>query len=176
MKSLKKLLIVSLMVPVCSTYAATDGSVGATSTGTSTLTVIIPKLIRIRNVADLNFGTYTGTGDLNQNDDVNISTNYGTAARTYRVTATGSGAASAFTVTDGTSTIAYNVYWNDATGTSGEVALTSGTPLTAQTGAVKPLSTATNNANFHGEFLEANLQAVDAATYTGTLTMVVTPE
>lgn len=157
-------------------HAATDGTLGTTSTGTANISVTIPKLIRARGFADFALGTYTGIGDLNGNDDLNISTNYGTAARTYRVTGTGSGAASAFTVTDGTNTIAYNAFYNDVTGTAGRVAMTSGTAVTAQTGAVKPLSTTTLNANLSIQVLEANLQAADAATYNGVITLVFTPE
>lgn len=154
-------------------YGASDGTVGATSTGSAVISVTIPKLIRARSFADYSFGSYAGTGDLNGNDDLNISSNY---TGTYQVTATGSGAASAFTITDGTATIAYNVYFNDATGTGGRVAASTGVAITAQSGVVKPLSTATLNANLSIEILEANLQAVDAGTYSGTVTLVFQPE
>ena len=159
-----------------SVFAASDGSVGTTSTGTTVISATIPKLIRARSFADFNLGSYSGTGDVNANDDLNISTNYGTSARTYTVRATGSGAASAFTITDGTQTIAYNVYYNDATGTGGRVAMTTNVNLTAQTNASKPLSDTTLNANLSIEILQANLQAVDAAAFTGTITLLFTPE
>lgn len=154
-------------------FAATDGTVGTTSTGTSTVSLTIPKLVKIASMADFAFGTYAGTGALDSNDDVNIASNY---TGTYRVTLTGSGAASAFTITNGTQTIAYAPSFNKATGTAGGVLATSGTAITAQTGIVKPLATATLNANIRVQMTQANIQAVDAGTYSGTLTIVVTPE
>ncbi len=170
------IFIFALLFLANNATAASDGAIGTTSTGTSVITVTIPKLIRARSFADFAFGSYTGVGDLNMNDDLNISTNYGTAARTYRVTATGSGTASAFTITDGVSVLAYNPYYNDATGIAGRVALVTTVPLTAQAGAAKPLATATANANLSIEILAANLQTVDAGVFSGTLTMVFTPE
>ena len=155
-------------------FAATDGTVGATSTGTATISVTLPKLVRVRGLRDFAFGSYTGTGDLTDNENINVSSNY--TAGTYRVRARGSGAAFAFTLTDGTSLIPYTVAYNDATGTSGEVALTADTNLTTQGGIVKPLSTTTDNANYHVNILEANLQAVDAGSYSGTLSLIITPE
>lgn len=171
-----KILVVSFFIFLLPSYAlaATDGTLGTTSTGTTSITVTIPKLIRARSFSDFSLGTYSGAGDVTGNDDLNISINY--VPGTYRVTASGSGAASAFTITDGTNTLAYNAYYNDATGITGRVAMTSGTAVTAQTGAVRPLSTTTLNANLSIEFLEADIQAVDAATYTGSITLVFQPE
>ena len=169
------LLIGTYLVPL-EAIAATDGLNATTSTGTTVVTFTIPKLIIATSFANIGMGTYTGTGDLNANDDLNIATNYGTAARTYRVTVTGSGTSSAFTVTDGSQTIAYNAYYNKVTGTTGRSALTSGTALTGQTGAATTLASATLNANLSIEMLQANLQAVNAGAYTGTITLVFTPE
>lgn len=179
MKSIKILGAVAFLgtcfLPL-SAMAATDGTIGTTSTGTANISLTIPKLIRARSFADFSLGTYTGTGDLDGNDDLNISTNYGTGTRTYQVTPAGSGAAGAFTITDGSETIAYNAYFNDATGTAGRVALSNGTALTAQGNAAKPLSTATLNANLSVNVPEANIQAVGNGTYTGTITLVFAPE
>lgn len=172
---MKKLLLSLGLVALLATdaVAATDGTVGATSTGTSTISVTIPKLIRIRSMSDFTTGSYSGTGDIDQDDDVNVSVNY---TGTYQVTGTGSGAASAFTITDGSSTIAYTPYFNDATGTSGRAALTTTVALTTQSGAVKPLGSSTLNGNVSINKTEANIQAVDAGTYTGVLTLVFAPE
>ena len=155
--------------------AASDGTLGATSTGTADISVTIPPLIQISNMADIAFGSYSGTGDLNGNQDVCIYTNL--AAGTYVVTATGSGAANAFTVTDGSNTIAYNVYFNDTTGTTGEVQLSTGSQSAQQSGANTSSATCGGGdaANYHIEMLETNLQTAPAASYTGTLTLVVEP-
>ena len=175
MKASKILGVLALCLLPANAMAASDGTIGTTSTGTAVISVTIPKLIRARSFSDFNMSaSYPGTGDLNANDDLNISTNYATAG--YRLTGTGTGASSAFTVTDGTQTIAYNAYFNDVSGTTGRVALATGTPLTAQTGAATTLASATLNANLSIEMLQANLQAVNAGAYTGTITLVFTPE
>lgn len=156
-------------------FAASDGTLGATSTGTSTITVTVPNLIRITGMADFSFGTYSGSGDMDQNDNVCVYTNK--ASGTYRVTASGSGAGGAFSVASGADTLAYGVFFNDVSGTTGEQALTSGSALTGQSGANTTSQTCggSDNANIHVRFLETNLTAAPAGSYTGTLTIVVEP-
>ena len=51
-----------------SAWAATQGSVGTTSTGTVGLTVTIGTLARISDLDDLDLGNFTGSGDLSDND------------------------------------------------------------------------------------------------------------
>ena len=155
-------------------YSASDGSIGTTSTGNASLFLTMPKLIRFTGFIDFS-GTWDLSNDLNWNQDLRVSTNYGTAAREYSVVATGSGTGGAFTITDGVATIAYSVWFNDQTGTTGRVALTSGTPLSNQTGATKPLSTATLNANISATVTNANMSGNDAGIYSGTLSVIVTP-
>lgn len=45
-----------------SSIAATDGTVGATSTGTAVINLTIPSLIQITDLADVALGTYNGDG------------------------------------------------------------------------------------------------------------------
>lgn len=165
------LACVSALLSTSMAFAATDGTVGATSTGTSVISVTIPKLIRARSFSDFTTASYSGTGDINQNDDLNISKNY---TGTYKVKATATGGA--FALDSGSQTIAYVPYFNDATGVTGRVALTYNTDLTGQTGSATTLGAATLNANLSIEVLEANLQAVDAGTYTNTISLLFTPE
>jgi hypothetical protein len=161
---------------VFSPYAkAADGTLGSTSTGVSTVTVTVPDLIKISSVADISFGTYAGSGDLNANDDVCVYTNKTGGA--YRVTGTGSGAAGAFTLASGGNTLSYAVFFNDQSGTTGEQSLTAGTPLGSQSGANTSSLTCggSNDANFHVRIVEANLLAVPSGAYTGTLSLLVEP-
>ncbi len=166
--------IAFLALPL-SSFAATDGSLGLTSTGTADLEVEIDELMLISGMADLNFGTWTGSGDLNQNENICVYTNQ--ASGNYTVTATGDGAGSAFTLTDGSNTLPYNVYFNDVSGMAGEVALTATTANTAQGGAHTTSQTCGggNNANYHVEIEDTALAAVPSGTYSGTLTIVVEP-
>ena len=158
-------------------FAATDGVSGGTSTAQTTVSITLPKLIRISNVADFTFASYSGSGVLAANRNLRISTNYGTAAtRRYRITATGSGTGGNFRVTNGTTTLTYTTRWRDAAVTTGSVNLTRGVALTNRQNASKPLSSATLNANVQIQFTQAALLAVDAGLYTGTLTLLIAPE
>jgi len=165
--------ILSSVTPLA--YGASDGSLGATSTGTSVISVTVPNLIKISGMADIAFGTYSGTGDLNGNEDVCVYTNK--ASGTYRVTGSGTGGGGAFTLQSGGNNLAYNVYFNDVAGTTGEAALTAGSALNSQSGASTSSQTCggSNNANFHVEILSTNLLAVPSGAYSGTLTLVVEP-
>lgn len=167
------ILVINLTITV-KLFAATDGQVGATSTGSANISLTLPKLIRIRNMADVLFPSYSGAGDLTFNKDITVSVNYPTGG--YRITTTGSGASSAFTVAAGATTIPYAMLYNDQAGIAGTVAVTAGTPLTGQSGALRPLGTNNLNANYQVKFLETNLQSADAASYSGTLTIIVAPE
>ena len=174
MKMMKSLLALGIVtLGASAAYAATQGTLGATSTGTADITVTISEQYRISSLQDYTFGTYAGTGDLTSNDDVCV---YHNGDGLYTVTATGSGAANAFTVTNGSNTIAYGVAFNDQTGVVGQTALTTGNASATQSGANVTSSDCSSgglSANLEVELLEAALQAAPAGAYTGTVTVVV---
>jgi hypothetical protein len=160
--------------------AATQGSIGSTSTGTSSLSATIPALGRITGIADLALGSFDGSTDMNGDDDVCVFSNVGSG--TYAVTMTSANeSAGAFRVTDGGGNFAaYNAYWNDVTTTTGRVAVTSSVQLTTQTGAntVSPTcaSGPANTGNFSVNVPAANLTGVPAGSYTDTITILITPQ
>lgn len=176
-----KFLFVFLLI-ACSfytslAYSATDGTLGPTSTGSTTISITIPTLVRITDVQDLNLGTFTGSGDLSADDSVCVYTNL--SAATYKITAVGNGISSAFTLKNAADvTIPYLVYWNDQPNTSGEVELDSGVASGTQDGANTSSQTCVgpgNNANFRVRILEASLLAAPPEVYTGTLSLLVEP-
>lgn len=157
-------------------YAASDGETGASSEGDFELELTIPNLVRITGVADMNFGSYSGSGVFSRNDNVCVYTN--SANGQYLVTAQGSGAASAFTVSDGAShTIPYTVRWNDQTGTSGNIQLDPSVSSATQSGAHTSSETCSggDTANFEISFTQGALLGVPAGTYTGVLTLIIEP-
>lgn len=157
--------------------AASDGASSTTSTGSANLSVTIPKLIRARGFTDFTPSIYSGTGTRSASGNINVSTNYGTAVRTYSIVATGSGASGAFTISDTFgNTLAYSAFYNQVTGITGRTTLTAGVALTGRTGAAKPLSDTTQNANLSINFTQANLQAAEAGNYSGTIAVVFSPE
>ena len=177
MKSLLKAVSITLLSGLLAApaFAATQGTVGTTSTGRSDISVTVPKLVNITSVADFNFGSYSGVGDMNLNDDLCIGTNAN--PRNYRVTVTAQGE-TAYVVKSGANSLAFHAYFNDVTGTGGEVELTHGTTLSGQTGGstLGQCIAGTNlNANLHTQFLETDLLAVPDGAYAGTLVILVEP-
>lgn len=183
MKGLLKISlgVTLLLLSVTQAFAASDGTVGATSTGTADLTLTIPEYVVVSGMADFTFGSWNGTAALDLSDNIIISGNDDQASPTYKVNIVGDGAAGAFTMARSTpaapsATIAYTVAFNDQTGTGGGTAVTSGTDVTGQSGINTTLSSVTNNANIRVQISLGALQAAPYGDYDGTLTIVVTPE
>lgn len=140
-----------------------------------TMSVVIPATIRISDIADLQLGTFNGVNDLVLGDSVCIYKNSGAL---YSITAAGNGAGGAFTLTDGTRTVPYSVTWQDNVGT---VTLVSGVPANARGNAFTANTTCnntgSNNATFTVRVLKADLlNALQAGTYSGVLTLMVAPQ
>ncbi|MFL0810490.1 MAG: hypothetical protein K6L76_08755 [Agarilytica sp.] len=160
--------------------SATQGTTGTTSTGTLDVDLIIPDLVRITDLDDIDLGTYTGTGTETGNDDMCVFRN---GAGNYSVTVTtnkgdfrisrGSGGTAA-------EDIDFSAYWNDATTTTGRAALTYNTALTTQTGAYTTDTDCDSggslNANFSVEIAESDMQTKNPNTYSATVTIVIAPE
>ncbi len=155
-----------------SALAATDGAVGFNSTGTIDITLTVNDEVRISNLTDINLGVFAGA-DANGSSAACVYRN-GTGA--YQITATGDGAGGAFTLTDGTNSVAYSIDFDDGTGA---LPMTSGLPVIGRTGADPASSTCATTGN--NAVVSATVAAVDAATlpagtYAGTLTLLVAPE
>jgi len=169
------LALLGLLSSASSVLGATDGTLGPTSAGDDNLSLEVPALAKISDIADMNFGNYSGTGALTLDDDVCVYVN--ASSGQYKVTAQGSGVASAFTLTDGSQTIAYTVRWNNTSGTSGNAALTA----TVQSGTLTGANTASltcgggSNANFQVTMTQSALLNVKSSTYTGVLTLIIDP-
>ncbi|MBV1916579.1 MAG: hypothetical protein KUG65_00730 [Sphingomonadaceae bacterium] len=161
-----------------SAHAATQGSTGATSTGTVVITASVPPRARISGLSDVAFLNQDVVTAASNAQDVCAWSN--TATKGYTITASGSGAANAFTLANGLLTAPYSVQWNDSSGQ------TSGTALTATTAAAGLTSTATNqncasgpssSASLIVGMSTADLSTMQASTvYTGTLTLLMTPQ
>lgn len=166
----------ALAIPGTS-FAATQGSAGATSTGTVGISATVPGRVQISGLSDIAFGTVDPAVAAASAEDVCVWSN--TSGRGYTVTATGSGSSNAFALSDGTNSLAYAVEWAGTSGQSAGTALVSGTALGGLS------STATNptcssgptaTASLIVKMTAADLQAAVASSYTGTLTLVVAPQ
>lgn len=159
--------------------AATQGSFGATSTGSLTINASVPGRVRISGLSDVTFASVDPL--VNATNAQNICVWSNTSTRGYNITATGSGAAGAFTLASGAlPVVPYTVEWAASSGQTSGTSLVSTTALTGQT------SSATNSdcsagpsasASLVVSIGSATLQGMSAGvTYNGTLTLVVAPE
>jgi hypothetical protein len=159
-----------------SSMAATQGSSGATSTGTVAITASVTAQVQISGLSDVTFTNVGVASPVSDAQDVCVWSN--TATGGYNITATGSGASSAFTLANSLLTVPYSVQWAD---TSGQTTGTGLTPTTAETGqtsnATLPDCGGGSSASLIISITAADLASMRSSTsYTGTLTLVVAPE
>ncbi len=158
--------------------AATQGTLGATSTGNITITVSVPSRVQITGLSDVAFTNVDPTVTATNAQSNCVWSN--TATKGYTITATGSGTSGAFTLASGALTpVTYSVQWNQSS------AQTSGTALTAATASGTFNSTATTPTCATAPATSSSLivsissaQLLNMAsltTYTGTLTLLVSP-
>jgi hypothetical protein len=159
--------------------ASTQGSFGATSSGSVTINASVPGRVRISGLSDVTFSNADPSANASNAQSVCVWSN--TSTRGYTVTATGSGAANAFTLASGAlPVVPYTVQWAPTSGQTSGSSLSAGTALTGQT------SSAINSDCSAGPAASASLvvsmgsstlQTMTAGvTYNGTLTLVVAPE
>lgn len=162
--------------------AATQGTVGATSTGSVDISVSKPARVRISDLNDLTLASWvTGDGDVKLTDDVCVYSTKPSGG--YTIKASGSGADNAFTLANGNNTLAYSVTWNS--GGVGNLADT-GTALVKDVTSSGLTNAATKSSTCNGPnpgptarlivgMTEADMDAIVDGDYTGTLTMLVSP-
>ncbi len=146
---------------VAPAYAATQGSVGSSSTGTSVISVVVSPLARITAIDDVTFGTWSGSGALSATDDVCVWTTGG-----------------AFTLADGSNEVSYSVTWDDVAGSSSGASLTAGTGLSGQTSSATSTDCTGGSmtATLGVSIAEGDLSGAPSGNYSGTLTLVIAPE
>lgn len=158
--------------------AATQGTLGATSTGSIGISASVPNRARITGLTDVAFTGQDPATAASNAQNVCVWSN--TSTKGYTITATGSGASSAFTLSNGSTTVPYSVAWSASSGQ------TTGTALTAGTASASLTSSATNQTCSSAPAASASLivgiSTADLGTmsagssYTGTLTLLVTPQ
>jgi len=159
-------------------FAANQGSLGATSSGNITITASVPNRARITGLTDVTFANQDPSAAASSAEDVCVWSN--TATKGYTITATGSGTGSAFTLSNGSSTVPYSVEWAATSGQTSGSGLTAGTASSSlTTGAVNQncSSAPAATASLIVKMATADLGTMSAGSnYTGTLTLLVTPQ
>lgn len=149
--------------------AATDGTLGLTSTGTSVVTLIKENAVQISGVADLDLGTHSSlVADATAFDDVCVFS----ATSLYQITVTS--ANGAFELSDGTNTIDYSMTWAAGGAAAPVTYNTAMTTLPANSTA--PTCGGVDNATFEVTVASADFNAAAPGTYTDTVTLLVEPE
>lgn len=176
------LLLMALILPTI-TIAATQGILGLTSTGTTTISITKSVQAQISDISDMTLANWSvGDGAVTLTSDVCIYSSTGS----YRVTAMGSGVANLFTIASGGSLIGYSVTWN--AGGAGGLANT-GTLLVPNIQSFTFSNATTTSATCDGggaandtarvivdiPALTMLLAPSSATPYTGTLTLLITP-
>lgn len=158
--------------------AASQGSLGATSTGSISIGASVPNRVQLSGLNDVSFANQDPATAAVSPQNLCVWSN--TSTKGYNVTASGSGTANAFTLANGALNVPYSVEWSQSSGQSSGTALTAGTALTGlKSTATNALCAAgpSSTASLIVKMSTSSLQTMQAATtYTGTLTLVVAPE
>lgn len=134
--------------------------------------------VRLTKLSDVPFGTITNFG-ADSVSSQSVCAFSSSSTKNYHVTANGSGAGGAFSLASGSSSLAYDVQWNSASGQ------TSGTQLSPNVALTGLLSAATQQACNSGPATSGSLivivrssaiSSAQAGNYSGTLTLVIGPE
>jgi hypothetical protein len=165
-------------LPSAASAAPTQGTLGPTSTGILTISASVPNRARISGLSDVSFANQDPSTAASSAQNVCVWSN--TATKAYTITASGSGAANAFTLSNGTGNVPYSVEWAASSGQ------TSGTALTAATASASLTSGAINqncssaplaSASLIVKMSPTDLETMSAgSTYTGSLTLLVSPQ
>lgn len=168
----------AMALPSTEAMAASQGSLGATSTGSVGITASVPNRARITGLGDVAFTNQDPAVAASNAQNVCVWSN--TATKAYTITATGSGASSAFTLSNGTTTVPYSVEWASSSGQTSGTALATGTASASLTSAATSQTCAsgpTASASLIVGITTANLGTMSSgSSYTGTLTLLVTPQ
>lgn len=136
------------------------------------------QLVRITKLSNASFGTISSFGtDRTRNQNVCVySSNLDGG---YNVTATGSGSGGAFTLSGSGAALAYEVQWSDASGQSSGTSLSPGVTFPGLTSGATSTNCRTGpstTASLIVLIRASEASSATAASYSGTLTLMVGPE
>ena len=173
-KAIKHIAAVGALAAVASNVSAVpvQGTTGYTSTGSLDITLNVNDEVKISNLSDVTMD-FTGSDPTTGTSSACIYRNSATA---YSVVATGDGAGNAFTLTNGTDTFAYEVFWDDEDGSD---QLTSGSAHSADNAFGTDNDCATrpggDNVSITISVDASDVTSLPADSYIGTLTLLVSP-
>ena len=178
-KSAAAATVLALATSTGAIAAPTQGTLGATSTGSINISAAVPGRVRISGLSDVTLTPTDLSVDATNAQDVCVWSN--TAGRKYNIKATGSGAGGAFELYDGSTYYPYTVAWNaTGAGKPSGTALSAGTALASLSSAATSsdcAAGASKSATLFVTVASPTLQTMTAGSAaTGLLTLLVAPE
>lgn len=135
------------------------------------------QVVQISQLTDVGFGAITNlSADISQSQTVCAYS--GAIPARYAITATGSGAGGAFTLSNGAAALAYEVQWNPSASQTSGTNLTAGSALTGQTSSgLTPTCTLglTPSGSLTIILRAAALSSSHSGSFTGTLSLLLSP-
>lgn len=128
--------------------------------------------VQISNLSDLGFGLVTDVAS-DQVRAQSVCAFSGVLGGRYTVTAFGSGAGGAFTLSNGSATLPYEVQWSASAGQTSGTNLIAGSPLTGQTMLLSCPVLQSTNASLIVILRGIALSAARSGSYGGTLTIIL---
>lgn len=128
--------------------------------------------VQVSGLSDVAFGTIGNFGsDLVRSQSICAFS--GLIGGRYSVTAYGSGAGGAFTLSNGAAALPYEVQWNTSAGQSSGTSLTANIPLSGQTMLLSCPVLQTTNTSLIVILRAAQLHVATAGNYSGALTVIL---
>ena len=113
--------------------AATDGTLGVSSTGRSNITITVQRELRVNNLNDIPLGTFdAATAPLLGSDTLCV---YDNGLSGYQVTLSSGNGTGQFEMRNGPSVVTYAVEFDDSGTGANYVTATEGAPITGRTNA-----------------------------------------
>ena len=173
-KLIKGLVVACIFVVTGSVMAATQGTLGPTSTGTVDITVGVGDQIQITALADIT-GPYVPGSDFTGSSPACVYRNGGAGEFDLTITSA-NGFLTDFRLNDGGTFVVYDVTFNDSV--SGAINMDNAVLNNADftnADTASPTCSGAPQSTLAINVPDANLTAVGAGTYTDTLTILVAP-
>lgn len=136
------------------------------------------QLVRLTKLSNASFGTISSFVSDSQKSQ-NVCAYSSTLGGGYDITATGSGSGGAFTLSGSSATLAYEVQWSSTSGQTSGTSFSPGIALTGQTSGALSSNCNVGPATTASLIILIRASAASSATaasYSGTLTLLVAPE
>ena len=168
---LKIIVSLSFIESLAQCFAGELDGPSKTATGKSTVSVVIPKIIKTTHTKDFSFNSNNTENFLEKASVLNISSNVRRGEFKYQVTAFSSEEKFSVNSSSGSS-IPYQVFFNDSADLNGRTSLYLGKTLHAQSSSSQ-LNNSKGNANLSVKVDSQYFQRAKPGIYSGVLSLII---